>query len=133
MKIIICYLVVFVLLLVPLENGATEKPETFQEDIFNKGGAQRSPQLKPIIASYDEETSILALVFNRLVENANISIYKDGNIVYSQDYKIVTKGVTLNYTLSDFGEGNYSACIKVNETSLVEINDIYINSNAGSY
>ena len=65
---------------------------------------RRSPSKNIISVSYDEQTYTCLLHFNVSMENVDIALYKDGELVESENFTTVPIGYQGIFTLPDKGE-----------------------------
>lgn len=65
---------------------------------------RRSPSKNIISVSYDEQTYTYLLHFNVSMENVDIVLYKDGELVESENFTTVPIGYQGIFTLPDKGE-----------------------------
>ena len=61
-------------------------------------------------ATWDEETGLLAVMFNAESEEVGISIYKDDMLI-EEDTCPVSEGTVLTFDLSYYGDGDYQIVI----------------------
>ena len=72
-----------------------------------------TPPIQVFSVFYDEETCLVTIRFNRAVEDALISIYKDDVLVDSENLPTVLSGTTFTFILTQ--SGLYTAYIKIGE------------------
>lgn len=65
---------------------------------------RRSPSKNIISMSYDEQTDTYLLHFNVAMENVDIVLYKEGELVESENFTTIPIGYQKTFTLPDKGE-----------------------------
>lgn len=65
---------------------------------------RRSPSKNIISMSYDEQTDTYLLHFNVAMENVDIVLYKEGELVESENFTTIPIGYHKTFTLPDKGE-----------------------------
>ena len=68
----------------------------------NTGQPHRAPANQDVYAVFDTTTYTLSLFVSPEIEISNVEIYKDGNLIISDDVP------TLYYVLSSYGNGTYT-------------------------
>lgn len=79
-------------------------------------------------ASFNTIHNVLELTFKQNIDNVEVIIYKGDSVCEYDQEACVKKEDFYNYLLAQYGVGQYTICIKVNGTIIVE-KTILVTSN----
>lgn len=73
----------------------------------------------PVTIDYNDSTQIITLDFAEDVKSVEVSVYKDGELIY-QDNDIVESDATLNYEICDAEQGEYTVSVVADDEPAIE-------------
>lgn len=73
----------------------------------------------PVTIDYNDSTKIITLDFAEDVKSVEVSVYKDGELIY-QDNDIVESDATLNYEICDAEQGEYTVSVVADDEPAIE-------------
>ena len=85
-------------------------------DNWNTGGGPHlAPPNQICAATFDTQSCVMYVTFLRSVDQAELSIYKDGILVEEDEIIEVTGGTTLSYPLYELG--SYSVHLQIGDST----------------
>ena len=82
----------------------------------NPGGDHHfAPAMQICAATFDTQSCVMYVTFLRSVDQAELSIYKDGILVEEDEIIEVTGGTTLSYPL--YESGSYSVDLQIGDST----------------